>query len=122
LDASIEEEGVRCGREEGCVILVVNWEGMDGTLFRNGRIYDDIDELQTMMSDILRSEVIVIKYVAALSSRHSLVVSHIPRRTGRAGYVAVIGPVEAQCIDLPNNSCCSCSEIGQSDDGASFLG
>jgi hypothetical protein len=69
---------------------------MDGTLFRNGRIYDDIDELQTMMSDILRSEVIVIKYVAALSSRHSLVVSHIPRRTGRAGYVAVIGPVEAQ--------------------------
>jgi hypothetical protein len=96
LDASIEGEGVHCGREEGCVILVVDWEGMDGTLFRNGRIYDDIDELQTMMSNILRSEIIVIKYVAALSPRHNLVVSHIPRHTGRAGYVAAIDPVEAQ--------------------------
>jgi hypothetical protein len=80
LDGSIEGEGVTWRGEEGCEVLV---EGFDGTMSRDERIYDDIDELRSAMSDMLRYEAMVIKCVEALSFGCKLVVVNTPRRTGR---------------------------------------
>ena len=50
LDGSTEVKAIGCGGE-GCGVLVAGWEGLDGTVFRNGRIYNDSDEIQSAMSD-----------------------------------------------------------------------
>ena len=82
LDESIEGGVVSCGREEERAVLVTDWEDLDMAMFRNGRIYDDFDELQSAMSDMLRCKAILIKRVEAVPFGWKLVM-HTDRRTGR---------------------------------------
>jgi hypothetical protein len=75
------------------VVLV---EGFDGIVFRNERIYDDIDELRSAMSDMMRYEAMVIVCVEAVSFGCKLVVVHTPRRTGRGGHAGADELLEVQ--------------------------